>query len=48
MNLTELTTRLESGENLHTEFKEWGIQPDVLGASMTALRFAHPDNFLIR
>lgn len=36
MNLTELTIRLEKGENLHTEFKEWPIQADDLASSLVA------------
>jgi len=41
MNLAELTTRLEKGEDLHTEFKEWPIHPDDLAPSIVA--FANTD-----
>ncbi|MBI4641517.1 MAG: putative DNA binding domain-containing protein [Candidatus Tectomicrobia bacterium] len=41
MNLIELTARLEKGENLHTEFKEWPIYPDDLAPSIVA--FANTD-----
>ncbi len=37
MNLAELTTRLQNGENLHTEFKEWPVHPDDLAAGIVAL-----------
>jgi ATP-dependent DNA helicase RecG len=37
MNLAELTTRLQKGEDLHTEFKEWPIRPDNLASSIVAL-----------
>ena len=41
MNPTELTIRLEKGENLHTEFKERPIRPDNLASSLVA--FANTD-----
>ena len=41
MNLAELTTRLEKGEDLHTELKEWPIPPDDLAPSIVA--FANTD-----
>jgi len=37
MNLIELKVRLEQGENLHTEFKLWPVQPDDLAAGIVAL-----------
>jgi ATP-dependent DNA helicase RecG len=39
--LTELLGRLEKGENLHAEFKEWPTHPDDLAASIVA--FANTD-----
>lgn len=41
MNFIELMTRLEKGENLHSEFKEWPIHPDDLASSIIA--FANTD-----
>jgi len=41
MNLRELIARLEKGEDLHTEFKEWPIHPDDLASSVVA--FANTD-----
>jgi len=41
MNLIELMTRLEKGENLHSEFKEWPIHSDDLASSIVA--FANTD-----
>jgi predicted HTH transcriptional regulator len=41
MNPTELTTRLNKGEDLHTEFKERLIHADDLAASIIA--FANTD-----
>ncbi|MCI0699146.1 putative DNA binding domain-containing protein [candidate division KSB1 bacterium] len=37
MNLTELKTRLDAGENLHTELKQWPVHPDDLAAAIVAL-----------
>lgn len=41
MDLAELKTRLERGENLNTEFKQWPLQPDDLAAAIVA--FANTD-----
>ena len=41
MNPLELKARLETGEDLHTEFKQWPIQPDDLAPSLVA--FANTD-----
>lgn len=41
MNLSELRERIARWENLHTEFKEWPVQPDDLAASLVA--FANTD-----
>lgn len=41
MDLNELMARLDAGENLHTEFKEWPITADSLAASVVA--FANTD-----
>jgi ATP-dependent DNA helicase RecG len=41
MNLAELKTSLERGENLNTEFKQWPLQPDDLAAAIVA--FANTD-----
>lgn len=41
MNLAELTTCLQRGENLHTEFKQWPLHPDDLAAAIVA--FANTD-----
>ncbi|MEA1864161.1 MAG: ATP-binding protein [Euryarchaeota archaeon] len=41
MNPTELTTRINKGEDLHTEFKERLIHADYLAASIIA--FANTD-----
>lgn len=37
MNLIELKIRLEQGENLHTELKQWPVHPDDLAAAIVAL-----------
>ncbi len=37
MNLTELKNRLQQGENLHTELKQWPVHPDDLAAAIVAL-----------
>ncbi|MDZ7292936.1 MAG: putative DNA binding domain-containing protein [candidate division KSB1 bacterium] len=37
MNLIELKTRIEQGENLHTEFKQWPVHPDDMAAAIVAL-----------
>jgi len=41
MNLLELQERISRWEDLHTEFKEWPVQPDDLAASLVA--FANTD-----
>jgi ATP-dependent DNA helicase RecG len=41
MDLKELQTRIEQGEDLHTEFKEWPIHTDDLANSVIA--FANTD-----
>jgi ATP-dependent DNA helicase RecG len=37
MTLIELKTRIEQGENLHTELKLWPVHPDDLAAAIVAL-----------
>jgi len=41
MDLTDLNTRLSKGENLHTEFKAWPVQPEDLATAIVA--FANTD-----
>ena len=41
MNLTELKQRIARWEDLHTEFKQWPIQPDDLAIALVA--FANTD-----
>ena len=41
MDLLELHQRIETWEDLHTEFKEWPVPPDDLSASLVA--FANTD-----
>ncbi len=41
MDLAELKIRLERGENLNTEFKQWPLHPDDLAAAIVA--FANTD-----
>ena len=41
MDLADLKNRLARGENLHTEFKQWPVQPDDLAATIVA--FANTD-----
>lgn len=41
MNIRELQERIAQWEDLHTEFKEWPVQPDDLAASLVA--FANTD-----
>lgn len=41
MNLTDLKQRLARWEDLHTEFKQWPIQPDDLAVALVA--FANTD-----
>jgi len=45
MTLPELKARLETGENLHTEFKQWPLQSDDLAPSLVA--FANADGGLL-
>jgi ATP-dependent DNA helicase RecG len=45
MTSGELKERLAAGENLHTEFKRWPIQPDDLASSLVA--FANADGGLL-
>jgi len=41
MDLAELTTCLQKGESLHTEFKQWPLHPDDLAVAIVA--FANTD-----
>ncbi len=41
MNLAELTTCIQKGETLHTEFKQWPLHPDDMAAAVVA--FANTD-----
>jgi ATP-dependent DNA helicase RecG len=41
MNIRELQERIAQWEDLHTEFKDWPVQPDDLAASLVA--FANTD-----
>ena len=41
MNLTELKQRIARWEDLHTEFKQWPVQPDDLAVALVA--FANTD-----
>jgi ATP-dependent DNA helicase RecG len=41
MTLTELKKRITRWENIHTEFKEWPLQPDKIAATLVA--FANTD-----
>lgn len=41
MNILELQERIAQWEDLHTEFKDWPVQPDDLAASLVA--FANTD-----
>src|SRR5574341_950516 len=41
MNPAELTTCLQTGENLHTEFKQWPLHTDDLATAIVA--FANTD-----
>src|SRR5215203_1413395 len=47
MTITDLNSLLARGENLHTEFKQWPIQPDDLAATLVAFANTDGENILL-